>query len=87
MHAFAAFPLTVTETIHRADGSTSTSPGTTVSVPLSVPAFPWISGAFYGPVLVPQSGGITSMASRNVPYPGGSVDETERATLTITKAD
>jgi hypothetical protein len=86
LHAWGVQPLTATETLYRADG-TSTSGTVTVSVPLKVPALPWIQGDFYGPVLVPQSGSITSSASRNVPGPGGSMNETEQVTLTITKAD
>lgn len=87
MNAYAAFPLTVTTTTYRADGSSYTQLGGTLAVPLSVPAFPPIQGPYFGPVLVPQSGSITSSASRTRTYQNGSWVETERATLTITKAD
>ncbi len=87
LHAWGVQPLTVTSTVYQADGTSFSTPGVTVSVPLNVPALPWIQGDSYGPVLVPQSGNITSSASRTVPGPGGSMNETERVTLTITKAD
>lgn len=86
-YGYAVVPLLATETFNRWDGVTQVNSNVPVLLPLSVPALPLNADHSYGPILIPKSGSVTSQATRTVPYPGGSVDETEHVTVTFAPAD
>jgi hypothetical protein len=85
-------PFTATVMGHAilADGSEGTpivSPFTRVDLPIFVPALPSDGQHNYGPMLLPQSGNASSQSTRSTPYHGGSIDENESVTLTISRPD
>jgi hypothetical protein len=91
LHPFDDFPLQATETTTTPTGQYQT-PGVTVAIPLNVPALPRVPNvvtvANYGPMLIPQSGIVTSESTRSVPYDSsGSATEHQKVTVTISRAE
>ncbi len=86
-YGYRLIPLEVTATVQRWDGQTAVYPDTPVLLPLSVPALPLNADHSYGPILIPRSGSVSSQSVRTVPLDGGSVNETERVTVTIKRDD
>jgi hypothetical protein len=87
--AYGTVPFSATEVSTFSDGRTQSIPGVTVAMNLTVPALPRIAGNNFGPALIPQSGSMTSQSSFDVPNPGpgGTVHETHKVTITITRAE
>ena len=84
LHAFGDQPLQMTVTTTSA-AATRVDSDVPVQLNLSVPALPFISGYNYGPILIPQSGSLTSSSEFNVPA-ANETSRSDRQRVTITLA-